>query len=112
MAQRRTMRRFDGNDVTLANNLVAKNHAVEVIGSHRTLAALTRYIKKTNAKTVKMAATVQNGGRCSSFSRVRSEVKRMVVGRRVLPASALDFLRSYPIDTLFGGRVRGRLLKI
>ncbi|HEX4416228.1 MAG TPA: hypothetical protein VH107_21525 [Lacipirellulaceae bacterium] len=47
------MRRFDGNDVTLAKNLVAKNHAVEVIRSHRNLAALARHLKKTNAKRSK-----------------------------------------------------------
>jgi hypothetical protein len=46
MAQRRTMRRTDGNDVTLANNLVAKNHAARVIGSHRNLAALARHLKE------------------------------------------------------------------
>jgi hypothetical protein len=40
------MRRFDGNDVTLANSLVAKNHAVEVIGSHRNLVALARHVKE------------------------------------------------------------------
>jgi len=46
MAQRRLMRRFDGNDVTLAVNLAAKNHAVEVIGSHRNLVALARHVKE------------------------------------------------------------------
>ena len=41
MAQRRSMRPFD--DVrTLARNRDAKDRAVEVIGSHRSLAALAR----------------------------------------------------------------------
>src|SRR5436309_11338910 len=109
------MRRFDGNDITLAINLVAKNHAVEVIGSHRNLAALTRHLKENHPKTVKMGADVQNGRRYSSFSRLRSEVKRMHgagsassgASRGARRVHWLDFLGSRSIDTLFGGAVRG-----
>jgi hypothetical protein len=71
------MRPFDGIDNTLANILDAKNHADEVIGSHRCLAALSRHLKKTNAgKTGKFGAMAENRRTYPSFSRARGEVKR------------------------------------
>src|SRR3990172_7511961 len=71
------MRAFDGIDNTLANILDAKNHADEVIGSHRCLAALARHLKKTNAgKTGRFGAPAENRRSYPSFSWARGEVKR------------------------------------
>jgi hypothetical protein len=62
----------------LANNLGAKNHAVEVDGLHRSLVALVRDLKENQCrKQVKTVVVVKNGQDYSSFSRLRGEVKRI-----------------------------------
>jgi len=85
------MRRFDC-DGALAICLEAKVHAVEVIGSHRYLAAPARDWKENQGrKTVKTGAVVLNGRRYSSFSRHRGEVKR--TGGTVMPACSTGLSR-------------------
>jgi hypothetical protein len=79
-AQRRPMRRFDGIDGTLAIEIEAKNRAVEVIESHRCLAALARHCKENHVCSWPLRPADSSGaidpGYISSFSRLRGEVKR------------------------------------
>jgi hypothetical protein len=101
MAQPYYVRTFDDTVDTLAGNVDAKDRVVEVVESHRSLAALARRYKEKQSK--KRSNVLRNhilGGQnaatsSSSFSWGPGEVKR-IAGRRKLPASSHDFPAATP----------------
>src|SRR4051812_3659936 len=97
------MRRFDGVDNTLANNLEAKNRAVELIGSHRCLAALSRDFKENQC---------WKNGQSGCGRQKRPQIFKLLTASRGSQANQtlakiarlywLNLLGSRPLDTQFG----------
>jgi hypothetical protein len=112
------MRRFD-DDRTLAVQIEAKNHAVEVIESHRSLAALARHWKEHQcnlggkpARADKLAPATQAS---HGFGVKSSEP---IAGSKPSTPVSPHFFRSRPLDTPFdrpvrraGQKIRKRLFR-